>query len=131
MILIDQNTGALTQAKEFKDNERVTIKEVIKPATISDALRIHDYRYIKRVIMKCEQLYKRAANDDVDISARYDNDSHISAQSWTAALLAAGSVIEACDQVMTSNYRNAFCAVRPPGHHAGVFGKTFKNNVCD
>ena len=26
---------------------------------------------------------------------------------------------------------NAFCAVRPPGHHAGVFGKTFKQNVCD
>jgi len=45
-----------------------------------------------------------------------------------AALNAAGAVIEACDKVMSGDYRNAFCAVRPPGHHAGVFGKTFKNN---
>ena len=48
-----------------------------------------------------------------------------------AALNAAGAVIEACDKVMSGDYRNAFCAVRPPGHHAGVFGKTFKNNECD
>ena len=133
MVLIDPNTGALTQAKEFKENSRVTIREVTKPATISDALRIHDYRYIKRVISKCEQLYKKLeqATDEVEISSRFDNDSHISAQTWAAALHAAGAVIDACDKVTTPEYRNAFCAVRTPGHHAGVFGKTFKNNVCD
>ena len=83
--------------------------------------------------MKCEQLYK-AQNGDMDGQsslARFDNDSHISAQTWLAALHAAGAVIDACDGVMSGDYRNAFCAVRPPGHHAGVFGKTFKDNVCD
>lgn len=111
----------------------MTIQEVSQPATISDAIRIHDYRYIKKVIMKCEQLYK-AQNGDMDGQsslARFDNDSHISAQTWMAALHAAGAVIDACDGVMSGDYRNAFCAVRPPGHHAGVFGKTFKDNVCD
>ena len=49
----------------------------------------------------------------------------MSEKSWDAALLAAGAVIEACDAVMTQDYRNAFCATRPPGHHAGIFGKTF------
>lgn len=62
----------------------------------------------------------------------------MSSQTWNAALLATGTVIEACDFVMADHqgYRNAFCAVRPPGHHAGVFGKTFKGckenyNLCD
>ena len=32
---------------------------------------------------------------------------------------------------MSNEFRNAFCATRPPGHHAGVFGSTFKNNECD
>ena len=47
---------------------------------------------------------------------------------WQATLLAAGAVIEACDAVMSQEYRNAFCATRPPGHHAGIFGKTFHND---
>jgi acetoin utilization deacetylase AcuC-like enzyme len=39
-------------------------------------------------------------------------------------LLACGAVIDACDAIMKKQATNAFCAVRPPGHHAGVFGKT-------
>lgn len=62
---------------------------------------------------------------------KFDNDSTISAETWNAALLSTGAVIEACDKIMTGKYKNAFCAIRPPGHHAGVFGKTFKNNECD
>jgi len=69
-------------------------------------------------------------NDD-DALAKYDRDSMLSAETWRAALMASGAVLEACDKLMTGEYTNAFCAIRPPGHHAGVFGKTFKNNVCD
>ena len=133
MVLIDGNTGALTQAAEFKNNERVTIREVSKKATISDVLRIHDFRYINGVIQKCNLLEKRIQDtgDEEEGYGRYDRDSHMSSQTWNAALQAAGAVIDACDAVMTDSYRNAFCAVRPPGHHAGVFGKTFKDNECD
>ena len=55
----------------------------------------------------------------------------MSSETWKAALIASGTVIEACNTIMEKKCRNAFCAVRPPGHHAGVFGKTFKNNECD
>lgn len=55
----------------------------------------------------------------------------MSSSTWQAALLSTGSIIEAVDKVMKGEARNAFCAVRPPGHHAGVFGSTFKNNACD
>ena len=62
---------------------------------------------------------------------RYDRDSKLSSETWKAALIASGCVIEACDRVMAGEVLNAFCAIRPPGHHAGVFGKTFKDNECD
>ena len=52
------------------------------------------------------------------------HDTAVSEKTWEASLLAAGAVIEACDAVMKEGFRNAFCAVRPPGHHAGIFGKT-------
>ena len=61
----------------------------------------------------------------------YDRDTMLSSDSWAAALLSSGSIIEGVDKVMSGKYKNSFCAVRPPGHHAGVFGSTFKNNECD
>jgi len=61
----------------------------------------------------------------------YDRDTMLSSDSWNAALLSTGSIIEGVDKVMSGQYKNSFCAVRPPGHHAGVFGSTFKNNECD
>ena len=82
-------------------------------------------RYINTVIRKVELV------DEDENLARYDRDSTISRESWEAAKLSCGAVIEACDKLMSGKYRNAFCAVRPPGHHAGVFGKTFKENICD
>lgn len=52
-------------------------------------------------------------------------DTASSEKTWQAAVAACGAVIEACERVMRKEYRNAFCATRPPGHHAGIFGKTF------
>jgi acetoin utilization deacetylase AcuC-like enzyme len=49
---------------------------------------------------------------------RIDADTGMSSGSAEAALRAAGAVIRAVDEVMTGHVRNAFCAVRPPGHHA-------------
>jgi acetoin utilization deacetylase AcuC-like enzyme len=47
-----------------------------------------------------------------------DADTVMSAGSADAALRAAGAAIDAVDLVMDGTLRNAFCAVRPPGHHA-------------
>ena len=49
---------------------------------------------------------------------RLDADTFMSAGSPEAALRAAGAVIAAIDGVMDGDFQNAFCAVRPPGHHA-------------
>lgn len=50
--------------------------------------------------------------------ARIDADTAMSPGSFEAALRAAGSVCQAVDMVMAGEADNAFCAVRPPGHHA-------------
>jgi acetoin utilization deacetylase AcuC-like enzyme len=47
-----------------------------------------------------------------------DPDTYRSAGSWTATLLAAGAVCRALDACRAGPVARAFCAVRPPGHHA-------------
>ena len=50
-----------------------------------------------------------------------------------AARRSAGAVITAVDHVMSGRNRNAFCVVRPPGHHTGVNGMktvTASNSGC-
>lgn len=54
--------------------------------------------------------------------AHLDADTTMSRWSFEAALRAAGSVCEAVDKVVAGDFRNSFCAVRPPGHHAGPRG---------
>lgn len=51
--------------------------------------------------------------------------------SWDAALHAAGAVCAAIDRVVAGEVRNAFCPVRPPGHHAGPRGVVTCENDKD
>jgi acetoin utilization deacetylase AcuC-like enzyme len=47
-----------------------------------------------------------------------DGDTSLNAYSWQAALRAAGAAVAATDAVIDGEIGNAFCAIRPPGHHA-------------
>jgi acetoin utilization deacetylase AcuC-like enzyme len=65
--------------------------------------------------------------------AQIDPDTSINVHSWQAILMAAGAAIDATDAVMAGELENAFCAVRPPGHHATrhqAMGFCFVNNVA-
>jgi acetoin utilization deacetylase AcuC-like enzyme len=62
-----------------------------------------------------------------------DGDTIVSPDSGEAALRAAGAVCAAVDAVIEGSTRNAFCAVRPPGHHAEpmqAMGFCLFNNVA-
>jgi acetoin utilization deacetylase AcuC-like enzyme len=62
-----------------------------------------------------------------------DPDTSINLFTWTAALHAAGAAIGATDAVLAGEMNTAFCAVRPPGHHAcrdRAMGFCFFNNVA-
>jgi acetoin utilization deacetylase AcuC-like enzyme len=65
--------------------------------------------------------------------AQVDPDTSINVHTWDAALRAAGAAVAAVDAVMACELDNAFCAVRPPGHHAcrdQAMGFCFFNNVA-
>jgi acetoin utilization deacetylase AcuC-like enzyme len=60
-------------------------------------------------------------------------DTDITKNSWDVAARAAGGVLNAVDAVMAARARNAFCVVRPPGHHASAgrgMGFCLFNNVA-
>jgi acetoin utilization deacetylase AcuC-like enzyme len=62
-----------------------------------------------------------------------DPDTSLNVHTWDAALHAAGAALAATDAVMAGELENAFCAVRPPGHHAcreKAMGFCFFNNVA-
>lgn len=64
---------------------------------------------------------------------RIDADTAMSAGSALAALRAAGAVIAAVDRVASGEFERAFCAVRPPGHHAErdrAMGFCLFNNIA-
>ena len=75
---------------------------------MADILRCHTQAYIDRV---------RAAVPAEGWVA-LDADTHLSPGSFTAALRAVGAATAAVDMVLAGQTANAFCAVRPPGHHA-------------
>ncbi|HTK84978.1 MAG TPA: histone deacetylase family protein [Patescibacteria group bacterium] len=71
-------------------------------------LRAHDERYY-------DALQEAIPDDGLGY---LDGDTCVSPGSWEAAVKAAGAVCQAVDDVMTGKADRAFCAVRPPGHHA-------------
>jgi acetoin utilization deacetylase AcuC-like enzyme len=75
----------------------------------ADLARVHDQGFVFAV-------EKLIPSEGV---AYADPDTQISAGSWTAALRAAGAVSAAARAVAGGEAQRAFCAVRPPGHHAG------------
>jgi acetoin utilization deacetylase AcuC-like enzyme len=52
------------------------------------------------------------------LPSRIDGDTVMSSGTWEAALRAVGAGLEAVDHVIAGKAKNAFCQVRPPGHHA-------------
>ncbi len=65
--------------------------------------------------------------------AYLDGDTVLSPGSWKAALRASGAGCAAVDGVMAGQYASAFCAVRPPGHHAtsdNAMGFCIFNNIA-
>ncbi|MCJ0762708.1 histone deacetylase family protein [Variovorax terrae] len=65
--------------------------------------------------------------------AQIDPDTAMNPHTWNAALRAAGAALAATDAILAGELENAFCSVRPPGHHAThdrAMGFCFFNNVA-
>jgi acetoin utilization deacetylase AcuC-like enzyme len=77
-------------------------------ATDDQLALVHDPAYVDLVRMMCDSGFRFVGSRDTCVSER----------SYDVSALAAGGVLAACDAVMHGEIAQAFCAVRPPGHHA-------------
>jgi acetoin utilization deacetylase AcuC-like enzyme len=92
-------------------------------ATKEDLTRVHTAEYIDMVFAKSPQ------TGMIDL----DGDTSMNPFTLNAALHAVGAVIQGVDLVMSGTMENAFCNIRPPGHHAGrasASGFCIFNNVA-
>ena len=93
----------------------------------SDLARVHSTAAIARIRDNCP---------DVTSEQRYfplDGDTTLNAYTWRASLRAAGAALAATDAVIAGEISNAFCSIRPPGHHATpdeAMGFCMFNNVA-
>jgi acetoin utilization deacetylase AcuC-like enzyme len=109
----------------LKDADLLELMERLRPdyAPLEWVERLHDPEYIRRFKAACE------AGRQIFMV----QDCGICRDSYQTALLAVGGVLLAVEAVMTDRVENAFCAVRPPGHHAEhdrAMGFCFFNNVA-
>jgi acetoin utilization deacetylase AcuC-like enzyme len=106
-------------APEFARLERREAPE----AAIEDLARVHPRPFVERLLAAVPQTGHVAI----------DADTVMSPASGQAALRAAGAVTAAVDAVIAGEADNAFCAVRPPGHHAEprrAMGFCLFNNIA-
>ncbi len=107
------------EAPEFAALER----RAAPLAQVEQIARVHAQLYVDRVL--------KAIPTSGHVG--FDPDTIVSPGSGEAALRAAGAVTAAVDAVVAGEARNAFCAVRPPGHHAEAaraMGFCLFNNVA-
>jgi acetoin utilization deacetylase AcuC-like enzyme len=97
-----------------------------------DLRRAHDGLLLSSLEALCQQVADgREAGGPAHLAI--DADTAVNAYTWQAALRAAGAVVAATDAVLDGQLENAFCAVRPPGHHAcrsQAMGFCVINNVA-
>ncbi|MCX8204877.1 MAG: histone deacetylase [Candidatus Nezhaarchaeota archaeon] len=88
--------------------------ELVEPysASLDDLYLVHSPTYVERV----KRLVASGAN-------YLDGDTYLSPSSFEVASLALAGALKACDLVLGGAYSNAYALVRPPGHHAGTYGR--------
>ena len=94
---------------------------------LADVANAHSSGYVDEL----RDALQRLAADGSRLA--FDPDTAANAGTWAAVQRAAGAAVAATDAVLDGRARNAFCAVRPPGHHAtrdAAMGFCFFNNVA-
>jgi acetoin utilization deacetylase AcuC-like enzyme len=113
--------------------EREGLVQIAPRAATEDELAaVHERAYIQEV----KEASRKAAAQEARTGHRslhFATDTYVSAKSYEAAIKAAGAPLTAIDAIMHGEVNNAYCLVRPPGHHAlpeAAMGFCLFNNVA-
>ena len=102
------------------------------PAALSDIELAHDRMHVAALRGLSDRLREDLMAGGPE-HLQVDPDTSLNLHTWEAALHSAGAAIAATDAVIDGEFENAFCATRPPGHHATrqqAMGFCFFNNVA-
>ena len=102
------------------------------PASVAELELAHGRMHIAALRGLSDELRDEVAAGG-PAHAHIGPDTALNVHTWEAALLSAGAAIDATDAVLAGELANAFCATRPPGHHAcrdKAMGFCFFNNVA-
>lgn len=88
------------------------VNELLRPAFEPIARELLERVHCPKYLEKLERLSAFGGGN-------LGPDTYLTGQSWDAALLAAGAAVAAVEGVFGGHFERAFCALRPPGHHAG------------
>lgn len=102
-----ERLGAVIDAVRRADLSDAVVPLVPRAASIDEIRRVHS-----------EALVDKARSTIASGGGRLDPDTVVSSASWDAALFAAGAGLAAVERLRSGDAEAAFCAVRPPGHHA-------------
>ncbi len=103
-----------------------------RAATVDELAMVHDRAYIHKVEAACHKVAQEDAKGGRK-TRFFATDTYVSAKSYEAATKAAGAPLTAIDAIMRGQVNNAYCLVRPPGHHAlpdEAMGFCLFNNVA-
>lgn len=124
---------AMNMLQELHWMERAGLVHLTPRAANEEELAlVHDPAYIRRV----KHASERAGRLEAETGRKtqfFATDTYISARSYEAATYAAGATLTAIDAVLQGEVQNAYCLIRPPGHHALVdsaMGFCFFNNAA-
>lgn len=120
-----ESPARLRAVLQALDHDRFAAIDRIEAPRVTreQLLRVHDAAYVDRIL----------ATVPATGTVRLDEDTLMSPASVEAALRAAGAAVAAVDAVMGPRGGHAFCAVRPPGHHATpdrAMGFCLFNNIA-
>lgn len=131
-VFLEHNTGRhpecadrLRSIRQRLEAEKITerfTQGTIRSATREELMRVHSPGHIEAM-----RQFADAGGGHVE------SDTVLSPRSYDVAVKAAGTAIEAVDQVLSGEYNQAVCLIRPPGHHAvpsAAMGFCLFNNVA-
>ncbi len=126
-----QKAWLVLEALQWLEREGL-VQLAPRPATVDELALVHDRAYIREVETFSAEV-ARETQAGKKQSRIFATDTYISPQSYAAARMAAGAPLVAIDAVMKGDVNNAYCLVRPPGHHAlpdEAMGFCLFNNVA-